>query len=77
VTTYDTIKSEYEAYTAVDTPESSEKEKGNSKGKTKRKAPKKAAIFEVQWFRVILGKPISSQELPFVFLRMYRRSAHY
>lgn len=78
VTTYDVVKSEYEAY-IVPTKDESQTKRGTKKkatnhsdddsddsvehfgrtiaGKAKKsKSPKKSALFQVKWWRIVLGK---------------------
>ena len=86
VTTYDVVKSEYEAHIAPTKDESktkpgAKKKKGaalsddeNSDdsiehfgrtiaAKTKRtKSPKKSALFQVKWWRIVLGKALAPAE---------------
>ena len=80
VTTYDVVKSEYEAHTAPTKDESQTKQGAKKKkatthsddddsddsaehfgrtiaAKTKKsKSPKKSALFQVKWWRIVLGK---------------------
>jgi len=77
VTTYDVVKSEYEAHISSAKDESQPKSKKNNKsadsdddsddsgehfGRTiaskarKSKVPKKSALFQVQWWRIVLGQ---------------------
>jgi hypothetical protein len=79
VTTYDVVKSEYEAHIAPTKDESQRKQAAKKKkaptlsddensdddaehfgrtitGKAKKKSPKKSGLFQVKWWRIVLGR---------------------
>jgi hypothetical protein len=86
VTTYDVVKSEYEAHIAPTKDESQKKQATKKKASTlsddensddsaehfgrtikskKSKSPKKSALFQVKWWRIVLGREPSACRILF------------